>query len=422
LNNLPPEILERIGKHLSMGDISRNGSVSKNNVAQHLKHGYQRLQLGEEALVVNMEKIEKGEPVDLKELAWFLKDMEKSVPVKLKISGLNKENIHELLAVLTETENVQYLDLSNNDLIGAIQALAECQALKNLKTLILGVWSLRDDGDARDLATMNVFENLEELDINGNQISPVGLRAIIGPESLLKNLRVLDLSYSFVNGDGDGDEAATIIATELDLPNLIELYLDGNRIQNDGAKALGLGKAGALKKLKRLYLSSNKINGDGVMDLVGPKSPLENLELLSLSSNPLGEKGITVLVRYLALKKLTALYLADTGYLAGTGIGDSNVKILKNPRAFPNSKIKKLDLSNNKLTNIGAKDLSEAKFLKNLDVLLLDRNLIGDKGAMALAESKSKSGILSLSGNYDVTEGVRNDLKKKYGNSIKFEY
>ena len=76
------------------------------------------------------------------------------------------------------------------------------------------------------------------------------------------------------------------------MPKLEELFLNTNKISDEGAKALAQAVAkGALPKLKQLFLNMNQIGDEGAVALaeaVG-KGALPKLEKLWLGGNKLSQ-------------------------------------------------------------------------------------------------------------------------------------
>ena len=76
------------------------------------------------------------------------------------------------------------------------------------------------------------------------------------------------------------------------MPELEQLWLNGNQIGDDGAKALAAAFAeGAMPKLEKLYLEYNQIGDDGAVALaeaVG-KGALPELKELYLERNKLSQ-------------------------------------------------------------------------------------------------------------------------------------
>jgi len=194
-------------------------------------------------------------------------------------------------------------------------------------------------------------------------------------------------SFSF-DGELLGDGFVEYIAENPLFENLTILNLETNELGNDGPIALANG---VLHKLKWLDLSDNWLGIEGVKAL--SKSPhLQDLEYLGLNWNEaLKDNGAA----YLAAHELPNLRRLS---LRNVGITDQGAVHLANSDAF--QELTSLDLRENAISNEGAIALSKSHSFPKLQALYLSGNRIGFRGKRALKSSPHLQKVeLELSGN-----------------------
>ncbi len=152
-----------------------------------------------------------------------------------------------------------------------------------------------------------------------------------------------------------------------------------------GSLAGELARLAAPPKLKRLDLASNRLTAQSLSPLV-TSSVLETVEELDLSDNHLGAAGLTALAGA-TLPNLRILHLLRTGPTT------EGIAALVGARFFP--ELRSLSLGGDNLAAPAAALLAGAT-AKNLRVLNLHDNRVGDRGAESLAESANLTGLLVL--------------------------
>ncbi|EOD26944.1 hypothetical protein EMIHUDRAFT_114838 [Emiliania huxleyi CCMP1516] len=100
-------------------------------------------------------------------------------------------------------------------------------------------------------------------------------------------------------GDAEAAQLAEVLASGA-APRLEKLWLQGNKIGDEGCKALAaaLGKEGAAPRLERLYLNDNEIGDEGCKALaaaLGKEGAAPRLWLLDLSRNKISDEGYKAL-------------------------------------------------------------------------------------------------------------------------------
>ena len=109
--------------------------------------------------------------------------------------------------------------------------------------------------------------NLNQLWLGGNQIDDAGMSAFVGAiaSGSIANLKVLQLSRNNIDNDGMSAFAGAIANGSLG--NLTHLYLGANQIGDDGMSAFaGAIASGSLGNLKELNLLHNQIGDAGMIE------------------------------------------------------------------------------------------------------------------------------------------------------------
>jgi uncharacterized protein (TIGR02996 family) len=209
----------------------------------------------------------------------------------------------------------------------------------------------------RTLANSHRFQNLEALDLSGNEIDGNALAALVESPHLV-NLRELNLSHNDLT-----DDSLDVLTEEGWEMRLAHLDLSGNAIGDRGAAHLA--DADVLAELTSLRLDRCDLTARGVRSLVAADW-FPGLRALSLNDNSIGPIGATV--------------------IAGTGTSLAELRIRGNEIGF-----------------VAAKHMVEKPSLAGLLILDVSRNEIGAAGLGALARSRHLTKLAVL----DV---ARNDL------------
>jgi Ran GTPase-activating protein (RanGAP) involved in mRNA processing and transport len=268
------------------------------------------------------------------------------------------------------------------------KALAKKQAeLLGLKKVNLRNMSLYDDGAWAFAAFMQNNSFIEELDISYNGIGDDGMQAIgtilpmlkklhtfkangnrIGFDGLRYIINSLNNSKEIVHielaGNNLCDDGAELIGTNL-LPmhsNLLELYLDENKIGDYGADQLSKGIL-RNKILQKLSLSKNLIYNNGAISLANAITSSGSLKSFRINDTPIGPMGS---------KSMGDMILQNDSL---TYIDLSNVDLLRNNDAsgygaivsgiMKNKVLKHICLRNNGINDMMAIDMVQA-LLSNL--------------------------------------------------------
>lgn len=170
----------------------------------------------------------------------------------------------------------------------------------------------------------------------------------------------------------DDAKVAAKLAKATWLPQIRRLIVRGS-IGNDGFAALVDAKG--LAGVQSLNVIANSIDGDGLENL----TDLPACHTLVLTSNPIGNDGISALCSW---KHVGAI---ETLYLSSCGITDAGIAELV---ARPLPKLEKLCLSKNRLSDRGAANIAQrAANLPALRFLELKGTGVGIETVKALAKA-----------------------------------
>jgi Leucine-rich repeat (LRR) protein len=279
------------------------------------------------------------------------------------------------------------------------QHVAELSRFTQLQALDLFNNFISDEG-LKELAPL---ANLQILDLAATKVTDAGLKEL----SRLKKLRMLGLFKTKVTDAGMKDVARLV--------ELQGLHLGATKVT-----AAGMAEIGSLKKLKLLYLGGLRIQDEGMKHVAG----LTNLEDLNLSVNGLTDASAPSFAGLTKLKTLSVMgngltdkFFDEIGKLTTleslnlsmTAVGNEGMK-----QVGKLTNLRHLDLSStNKVTGAGLKHLAPLKELRtlsladarglvkdaiflselpafpNLEVLDLERSLIGDSDLAHLVRLKN---------------------------------
>ena len=220
-------------------------------------------------------------------------------------------------------------------------------------------------------------------------------------------------------GEGSSKESMEIVCNIIVLTasNLLQLDLSSNKITAAGAGVLArfLGRGGA-KMLKTLNLNDNQMENEGVKHLSRVLlSTQQKLKVLWLGKNSISWEGAVFLAEGIASD---ACRLEDI-HLENNLVGNQGMVALSAALAF-NSTIRVVDLSDNKIGDIGVAALvnpwetsreTSKGSLQNMKRLDLSENDITSVGAITLfgidwSKSAPILSNLSLSSNRVSHEGI----------------
>jgi len=193
---------------------------------------------------------------------------------------------------------LRVLKLNNNGLgIGGGKLLSEafiqchessslCGTPFALKVFISGRNRLEDEGAKALSKAFKILGSLEEITMPQNGIRPDGVAALAGAFQENKNLKVVNINDNTCTESG----AKAIAKCLPSLRNLETLNVGDCLLKNSGALALAPELAADMPNLKEVIASFNEIRIEGALALTKSMKNKNNLTLLNLDGNQLGEQ------------------------------------------------------------------------------------------------------------------------------------
>lgn len=255
-------------------------------------------------------------------------------------------------------------------------AFAECPWVERLAALTLvqgaGGQALKRLLDSRR------FTRLAELRLGSEMTTPAAVSAVV------RSRVFAQLTALAVRSDQRaGGTLATELARLARPPRLKKLELPGNRLS---AEALaGLVAAPAAESIEELDVSDNNLGPAATIALAAGALP--NLRSLSMLRTRPQEEGVAALAGAPLFRELRSLSLG------GNNLGPTAATAIAHARA---DNLRVLSLHDNRIGDRGAVTLAESPRLANLVLLDLAEAHISDAGAEALAESPHLRGLIYL--------------------------
>ncbi|XP_067222032.1 NACHT, LRR and PYD domains-containing protein 12-like isoform X2 [Chanodichthys erythropterus] len=237
---------------------------------------------------------------------------------------------------------------------------------------------------------------LKELNLNGNGLQDEGATDLFfGLESPHCKLEILRLANCKLT-----DKSCSVLAVACKFSSLKELSLNCNNLQDTGVKHLAAGLQSLYCKLEILKLCKCGFTDEGCAALaLALNSNPSHLREAYLDKNELGDKGVNLLSEAL---KNPCCKLEILG-MTRCGVTDKGCAALASAMASNSTHLRELDLSENKLGDSGVKKLcfGLANPHCKLKTLRLMYCGITQEGCAALTSSLRSSHIrdLDLSGN-----------------------
>jgi Ran GTPase-activating protein (RanGAP) involved in mRNA processing and transport len=299
-------------------------------------------------------------------LAASLRTLTALEALNLSFNEIDGKGLETLVQALVAGGSVQDLNISANDLDahGLGHALRDLAWLKALDLSLNDQWMEASDQVAHALDGMT---SLERLNLSGNTMCPLAMLPALRRQTALRSLNL--------SGTSLNPAAALTNAT-----GLRELHLSYLQMGVEGVKPL----AAVLERtslLQTLILRENALGPQGTKILAPALKRLTHLRQLNLGGNALGDEGVCVLVPSIA-DQVQCLDLSKNR------IGYRGVEALHALSGI----LRKLHLGDNVIGDKGAGALASV-VTKNaaLDTLNLWKNDIGAAGAMALAPVLGKN-------------------------------
>ena len=369
----------------------------------------------------------------------------------------------EIFCALKCNKILRALNISHNSIADTI-AISDCLKVnRTLNELNLSSNKITDEGVIKLTEGIGLNTTLQNLDISHNMISDNGAVAISECLKINCTLCKLNLFNNKIT-----DEGIIRIAESLQVNTILqELNLSGNKITDEGTKKL----AGAIRintTLQELNISKNWISKEGVTRIVEACTVNRTLHKLVCTHNNLSTSGLAAINEYIRKENAVQIFdascnslsikddqlafktifqlsdlqqkvqsdddkideelwfideITDPKYLREflqccldvqhvnlTGTIPDNQMLIFCHYLMNNSTLTKLKLSNNKLTDKGARRLATAiQVNTTLHKLNISMNKITDEGAKRLAEAiqiNTTLQELNISKNWISKEGV----------------
>jgi Ran GTPase-activating protein (RanGAP) involved in mRNA processing and transport len=229
----------------------------------------------------------------------------------LRFGVLSRDNVQQLKAVLRQNTLLEYLDLDASHLgsagLAEIAPVLYCNT--SIKTLDLANNGLHDIESASALREMiRRNKTITSLSIAGNAFgrNVATVRSIADGVQSNTTLRKLDLRQCRLD-----DQGISVLALAIRNASLLELDLSGNAITSVGVRALVDDTVEAVKTLTKLSLWANCIRSEGAIilaDALG-RNAMPSLKGLDLDHCGIYDDGFVALVS--ALEQDTSLQILN---------------------------------------------------------------------------------------------------------------
>ena len=346
--------------------------------------------------------------------------------------GIN--SIKFLINILHNTDRISRLNLSKNN-IGDQGVEILINSLKNSKSLVSLDISSNCISHKGGNILFTAFINQQSIinlnmssheGINRNRLTAKGIKNIV--EYLGKNYFIEKLNLSANSLKNEGFD---IICKGLNNNlTLRELSIGNNDINEEGLKQ-------SLKyinttKIISLNLSGNKIKDEGLITLANNLRHFPVLKILNISNCNIEYKGFKELLKILqSVRRIESLDISNNklysekfeevkSFFAAFGLKYLNLSRchLEDETSFIlgdclllNETIKKLNLSNNKITDMGFKSFTKLLNTNNtLEYLDLSSNLITEETAIEFINNAEFNTALKYLNLYD--NQIRNEIGK----------
>jgi Ran GTPase-activating protein 1 len=286
---------------------------------------------------------------------------------------LDALKVMEIFSSALEGSRLKSLNLSDNALgekgVRAFSAVLKSQ--DSLKALYFMNNGISEEAARAIRELLPSSENLETLHFHNNMSGDSGAKALSEVVRHARSLEDFQFSSTRVGSDGGialaealrdnmfGLEPGLVLAQTLQLhTNLREVYLSYLGLEDVGARAIINALAGRALQLQVLELSGNDLSPAIAPTLATCIRSLQHLRILNLSENELRDKGAVTVSQALLLD---------------------------------HENLEELDLSDNKITRIGALAAAQAVADKvRFKSLNLNSNFISEAGIVAVKEVLSR--------------------------------
>ncbi|XP_006877048.1 PREDICTED: ribonuclease inhibitor [Chrysochloris asiatica] len=337
--------------------------------------------------------------------------------LSLQNCSLTAAGCTELPRVLRSLPTLRELHLSDNPLGNeGLQLL--CEGLRDpqcrLERVQLEFCNLNAQGCEMLAGVLQARASLKELVLSNNELGQAGVQALCrGLLAAAAPLEILKLSSCGVTA-ANCKELCSIVATK---HCLRELDLGDNQLGDEGLATLCPGLLSPSSRLRTLWIWECGFSAEGCKSLSGILRAKESLRELSLAGNELGDQGAKLLCEALREPacRLESLWVKSCGLtdaccqdfstmlaqnrrlqelqLSNNKLGDLGVQLLCQGLGQPGTTLRALWLGDCEVTDSGCTTLASLLLsnhsLRELD---LSNNCMGDPGVLQLAESIRQPG------------------------------
>ena len=335
--------------------------------------------------------------------------------------------VNKGLQMNTKLISLTLCNIGNN---GAITLAEAIQVNTTLQKINISNNSISDDGAAAISNSLKVNSSLQELNISRNKITSEGTKYIAEAIQVNTILEKLDLSCNAVSDDG----AAAISDSLKFNTSLQELNISHNGIANKGIKVIA--KVIQINStLQNIDVSKNHISLEGLVYFMEAVKNNCTLQVVNITHNNVTRSGFTSIKQCIEnLQHTIQIYASwneinKNGELVtkiSTSCAPDNIEddvwsfyeydadhlvMCFSECLKEDDTLQELNMSNNRITNEGAKMIGEAiKVNKTLQKLDISNNSISDDGTAAISDGlKCNISLqeLNMSRNKITNEGAK---------------
>lgn len=175
-----------------------------------------------------------------------------------------------------------------DDLLSCHESSIEAGRPLALRVFVSGRGRLEDEGAIALSKVFRKMQSLEEVVMPQNGINHRGVAALAEALVLNRNLRHLNLSDNTFTEKGSIAMAKAVSS----LKKLEVINFEDCLVRTEGAKLLADSVKGNHRKLKVLKLGGNEIRAPGALAVAEAMANKEELEIIDLNANQLGDEGI----------------------------------------------------------------------------------------------------------------------------------
>ena len=293
---------------------------------------------------------------EINAVAYFLAHA--GVPIHLDISSCNIQQYHLNILLHHDQQSnfsaIHKLSLQENELdASCAKVLSKMnQTLKMCEKIFLQDNEIGDEGCKYISKLISKLEKLKAIDVGSNKFTAIGLFDLINSLKLLNNISHLRFSYNSLGSE----VAGALVALISQKPTLTHLEVAGIQLGNEGVKVLAAHLGEHQCHLKYLNIGNNDVSDEGAVCIATALNTNKMLEQLRIYSNPIGAEAASIF--FDAISNSSPLLFID---LSNCIIYHSDALTHSIQTTMEvNTNLKKLDLSDNMLTDEGLSSIIDS--------------------------------------------------------------